>query len=76
MTDVVDIAGEREQLAREDALAEQRRRAGLSGDKTAADSAEFCQDEDCGMPIPAARRAAVPGCQLCIECQERREKRA
>lgn len=23
----------------------------------------------CGDPIPEARRKAVPGCQLCVECQ-------
>lgn len=30
-------------------------------------SAENC--EDCGDPIPEPRRAAVPGCQTCAECQ-------
>lgn len=29
----------------------------------------------CGEPIPAARREAVPGVQLCVECQSIRERR-
>ena len=32
-----------------------------------AESATVC--EDCGEPIPEARRQAVPGCTRCIECQ-------
>lgn len=31
-------------------------------------SLEFC--EECGEPIPAARRVAVPGVRFCIACQE------
>ena len=30
-------------------------------------SAEFC--DDCGATIPEARRLAVAGCRLCIECK-------
>ncbi len=30
-------------------------------------SAEYCIE--CGENIPAPRRAAVPGCQTCAECQ-------
>ncbi len=30
-------------------------------------SAEHC--EECGDPIPEARRIAVPGCQTCADCQ-------
>ena len=37
------------------------------------ESATECQD--CGEPIPEARRRAVPGCLFCIFCQERRERR-
>lgn len=33
----------------------------------AGDSAEFCID--CDEPIPQARRNAVPGVQLCVDCQ-------
>ncbi|HHT2438221.1 TPA: TraR/DksA C4-type zinc finger protein, partial [Enterobacter hormaechei] len=31
-------------------------------------SAEYCAE--CGEDIPAPRRAAVPGCQMCASCQE------
>lgn len=34
-------------------------------------SASHCQE--CGEPIPEARRKAAQGCQYCIECQERLE---
>lgn len=30
-------------------------------------SATVC--EECGARIPEARRQAVPGCRLCVECQ-------
>ena len=35
-------------------------------------SAEFC--EECGEPIPEARRDALPGVQTCITCQSARDK--
>jgi len=38
-------------------------------------SALRCQDEHCGERIPKARREAYPGVQLCIECQQLRERR-
>ena len=28
---------------------------------------------NCGEPIPEARRRAVPGCMLCVACQEAAE---
>ncbi|HHO8014001.1 TraR/DksA C4-type zinc finger protein [Pseudomonas aeruginosa] len=37
------------------------------------ESAEDC--EDCGEPIPQARRRAEPGCSRCIDCQDRHERR-
>jgi phage/conjugal plasmid C-4 type zinc finger TraR family protein len=37
------------------------------------ESAEYC--DDCGVPIPQARRLAVPGCQYCVDCQGLREVR-
>lgn len=37
------------------------------------ESAEECQDY--GEPIPQARRQAVPGCNRCIDCQARHERR-
>ena len=34
--------------------------------------AEFCAE--CDEPIPEARRRAVPGVQLCVDCQSGRDK--
>ncbi len=31
--------------------------------------------EDCGEPIPEARRAAMPGVRLCVPCQSEEEAR-
>ena len=42
------------------------------GASPAGDSRYVC--EDCGSPIPDRRRAAVPGCVCCFECQVEREK--
>ena len=36
-----------------------------------AESYTHC--EDCGEPIPEARRSAAPGCTRCISCQQRAE---
>ena len=36
------------------------------------ESAEDC--ERCGEPIPAKRRAAIPGVRTCIACQAERDK--
>lgn len=66
MTDPIDRAQELEERQRDTALRRQATRAGLAG-KTMADSASACQD--CGDPIPEARRFAVPGCQRCVCCQ-------
>ena len=29
---------------------------------------------ECGIPIPAARRSAMPGVRLCVNCQEREDR--
>jgi len=39
----------------------------------AGHSAEECQE--CGCEIPEARRKAVPGCCMCVDCQEISEVR-
>ena len=44
-------------LKRENEQAERMNRAGT----------EFCVE--CGVKIPVKRRAAVPGCSLCVKCQ-------
>lgn len=71
MTDISDRATEREHELLSDALYAQTRRAGLQG-RTMDDSAQVC--EDCGEPIPQARRWAVPGVQRCIDCQISHER--
>lgn len=57
------------------AQAEQERLNARSAERLKRDHApkalEFCAE--CGEPIPEARRLAVPGCRLCIECQTERE---
>lgn len=37
------------------------------------ESAEEC--DDCGEPIPAPRRKAVPGVRTCVACQAERDTR-
>ncbi|SMH54854.1 DksA/TraR family C4-type zinc finger protein [Maritimibacter sp. HL-12] len=37
----------------------------------AGESAHKCTD--CGEPIPEARRTALPGVKLCIDCQQERD---
>ncbi|MDP9056032.1 MAG: DksA/TraR family C4-type zinc finger protein [Pseudomonadota bacterium] len=39
----------------------------------AGDGSDFC--EDCGQPIPVARRQALPGARTCVPCQAVRDKR-
>ena len=58
--DIIDTAAEKEELQRNAALSAHRINRN-------AVSAEYCVE--CGEDIPAPRRAAVPGCQTCAECQ-------
>lgn len=60
MADIIDTAAEIEELQRNAALSAHRINHN-------AVSAEYCSE--CGEDIPAPRRAAVPGCQTCAECQ-------
>ncbi|MCK6983963.1 TraR/DksA family transcriptional regulator [Enterobacter roggenkampii] len=60
MADIIDTAAEIEGLQRNAALSAHRI------DPNAV-SAEHCAE--CGEDIPEPRRAAVPGCQTCAECQ-------
>ncbi|GAA0851657.1 DksA/TraR family C4-type zinc finger protein [Marinobacter szutsaonensis] len=46
----------------------QRARSQLAG----GESATEC--DECGVPIPEARRKAIPGVRLCIDCQSAQEK--
>ncbi|HCP3273852.1 TPA: TraR/DksA family transcriptional regulator [Escherichia coli] len=67
MADIIDTAAEIEELQRNAALSSHRLNRN-------AVSAEHC--EECGEDIPEPRRAAVPGCQTCAECQRVKEKRS
>jgi phage/conjugal plasmid C-4 type zinc finger TraR family protein len=75
MPDEFDRAAERELQLRDDAIRDQRLRAGL-GDATAwrALSAYHCLTDGCGVAIPEARRRALPGVQTCVDCQQQLER--
>lgn len=68
MTDLYDRAAEIEALHRQAALINHAARQ----QNTAAVSAFEC--EECGEPIPEARRQAVIGCRCCIDCQQEIEQ--
>lgn len=67
MTDPFDLASDLEEFQRQSAIDAARSHA------PHGESAEFCAMPDCGEPIPEARRQAVPGCKLCLDCQTRVE---
>lgn len=67
MPDAIDFAQQHEQALREDALSAQARRSQTDG----VDH-EFCTE--CDEPIPPARRRALPGVALCVECARRIER--
>ncbi len=55
---------------------DERIRAGMIAAARAQIEGEGTDDcEDCGAPIGAARRAALPSASRCVDCQERRERR-
>ncbi|HCT7629405.1 TPA: TraR/DksA family transcriptional regulator [Citrobacter koseri] len=58
-SEIIDQSSELEEMMREQAIAAHRI------DRNAI-SAERC--EECDEPIPEPRRAAVPGCQTCVNC--------
>lgn len=65
--DIADKAAEIEEMNRAQALAARSRIRAAPG------SAEC---EDCGDPIPEARRRAYPSATRCTECQARHERHA
>lgn len=58
--EIIDQASELEEMLRENAIAAHRINRN-------AVSAKHCKE--CDVPIPEKRRAAVPGCQTCADCQ-------
>lgn len=71
MPDLLDHAQGTETQFTEVALANQRLRTRHHADQ---ESKEAC--EECGEPIPEARRKAIQGCQHCVDCQSRIERGA
>lgn len=69
MSRLIDQACDLEELHRAAALS--RLQVAYATQETVP-SALAC--EDCGEPIPQARREAVLGCTTCVDCQTRREK--
>lgn len=61
--DVFDRASETEALFRDQALRAQAARMPTGV------SATHCRSIDCGAEIPEERRRALPGVQLCVNCQ-------
>lgn len=66
MAELIDEANERAEFNISIAIANAR----INHD---AVSATHCKA--CGEPIPEKRRVAVPGCTMCIECQNFTDKR-
>ncbi|OQP35220.1 MULTISPECIES: DksA/TraR family C4-type zinc finger protein [Pantoea] len=46
--------------------------ARVRGSMNKGESAEYC--DECGEPIPQARREAVPGVRFCLACQQAHDK--
>lgn len=65
MSDPVDRAQAREEELRADALADQALRSAQG--RGVGESAACC--DGCGSAIPEARRTALPGVRLCVDCQ-------
>lgn len=54
----------------QDSIADEVRRARACLPQ--GESRAFC--EECGEPIPEARRRALPGVRLCLECQQEADR--
>ncbi len=72
--DIFDHATEAEELFRAQALEAQAKKAPKAGDWDRL-SAKWCKGARCGARIPDERRRAIPGIDLCAECQEEKEQR-
>ena len=82
MTDIADLAADREQELRDDAIAAHHRRLARASRQTAdwpgltdaCDAGHPTRCAVCDDPIPAARRQAVLGVETCIDCQRELER--
>ena len=70
MSDSIDLAQAREEEQRTAALADQALRAAQV--RGSGESALYC--DECGVTIPEARRVALPGVRLCVDCQRDAER--
>jgi len=61
MTDAIDVAN---------TLAELERSTAINAITSRPRGKSLTHCLECGEQIPDARRLAVPGCELCITCQE------
>lgn len=61
--------GQAEQFYQDLSLLQHKRKSAVDPD---AISAEFC--EECGNPIPEARRRSIPGVELCVDCKQAEEQ--
>ncbi len=71
MTDLIDLAQQRDEEYREAALARARDRC-----RPRAGSSAPRDCVRCGEPIPPERLAAVAGVETCIDCQQHHERGA
>lgn len=74
MSDPVDRAQERDEEIRADAIKAQRARSGLLAGDWEKVSKKWCAGLLCGERIPDERRRAIPGVELCVDCQTLKEK--
>ncbi len=70
MTDIIDRAQEAEQFRRD--LLVRAKRAGIAEQLGRPSAFLLC--DDCGDPIDAERRKALPGATRCVDCQEAAER--
>ncbi len=56
-------------VSTQEAIARMRER---NARQAVGESAEFC--DECDEPVPEARRKAVPGVRLCVNCQSGRDR--
>ncbi|SNR54114.1 DksA/TraR family C4-type zinc finger protein [Paracoccus sediminis] len=64
-----DAVNDQIEISTAEAVARARLRATQAGARVSA-----LECVDCGEPIPEPRRLALPGVQLCVECQGDRDR--
>ncbi|MFC3568611.1 DksA/TraR family C4-type zinc finger protein [Paracoccus sp. TOH] len=64
-----DAVNEQIDVSTREAIERMRQR---NAQRVTRESAAFC--DECDEPIPEARRQAIPGVRLCVDCQSGRDK--